>query len=51
MALGVGCFGLHCMSGSGRVGIFARTGKKATVLRNCGDDVGSGFDGGRVGGV
>ncbi len=51
MALGVGCLGLSCLPGLWRVGIVARMGEKATVLRDFGDGVGNGFAGGRVGGV
>ncbi len=48
MASGVGCVGLSCLLGSWRIGIIARTGKKATVLRGFGDGVVNGFVGGRV---
>ncbi len=51
MALGVGCLSLSCLTGLWRVGIVARTGKKATVLYDFGDGVGNDFVGGRVGRV
>ncbi len=51
MALGMGCLGLNCLVGLWRVGIVARTGKKATFLRDFVNGAVDGVVGGRISGV